>query len=48
MIDLQEKGRGTENGVPTIVLVSSSIDNLFCITAINLLVSIIFKRTGNY
>uniref|UniRef100_A0A0N5A726 Na_H_Exchanger domain-containing protein n=1 Tax=Parastrongyloides trichosuri TaxID=131310 RepID=A0A0N5A726_PARTI len=42
MIDLQEKGRGTENGVPTIVLVSSSIDNLFCITAINLAISIIF------
>ncbi|CEF59258.1 GH07323p [Strongyloides ratti] len=47
MIHLQEKGRGTENGVPTIVLVSSSIDNLFCITAINLAISIIFRRTDS-
>uniref|UniRef100_A0AC35U6P0 Na_H_Exchanger domain-containing protein n=1 Tax=Rhabditophanes sp. KR3021 TaxID=114890 RepID=A0AC35U6P0_9BILA len=47
MIKLQENGRGTENGVPTIVLVSTSVDNLFCITAINLAVSIVFRRTDS-
>ncbi|KAH7697050.1 Protein F41E7.2, partial [Aphelenchoides avenae] len=41
MIHLQERGRGTTKGIPTMILASASIDNIFCITAFSVASAIV-------
>uniref|UniRef100_A0A914CJ89 Cation/H+ exchanger domain-containing protein n=1 Tax=Acrobeloides nanus TaxID=290746 RepID=A0A914CJ89_9BILA len=46
MIQLQEKGLGTYKGIPTIILASASIDNLYCITAFYFMADMVFMEHG--
>ena len=46
MIKLQEKGLGTYKGIPTIILASASIDNLYCITAFYFMADMVFMEHG--
>jgi solute carrier family 9B (sodium/hydrogen exchanger), member 1/2 len=46
MINFQENDRGTDKGVPTMVLVASSTDNLYCVTAFYMASSIVFTTAG--
>jgi hypothetical protein len=46
MIFLQEENRGTEKGIPTIILASASLDNLYCITAFYVASSLTFASNG--
>ncbi|ETN84696.1 hypothetical protein NECAME_06726 [Necator americanus] len=41
MLDLQSQGLGTRKGIPTLVLASATLDNIFCITAFSAAVSIV-------
>jgi NhaP-type Na+/H+ or K+/H+ antiporter len=46
IISLQEKGYGRDKGIPTTILASVSIDNIYCITAFTVVGSIVFTRNG--
>ena len=46
MINFQENDRGTDKGVPTMALVASSVDNLYCVTAFYMTSSIVFTTAG--
>uniref|UniRef100_A0A914CKJ7 Cation/H+ exchanger domain-containing protein n=1 Tax=Acrobeloides nanus TaxID=290746 RepID=A0A914CKJ7_9BILA len=48
MIQLQEKGLGTYKGIPTIILASASIDNLYCITAFYFMADMVFMEHDLY
>ena len=39
MIKLQNEDRGTRKGVPTVILASATLDNLFCITCFYILMA---------
>ncbi|KAF7636267.1 Na_H_Exchanger domain-containing protein [Meloidogyne graminicola] len=41
MIELQHKHKGTSKGIPTIVLASALIDNIFCITSFSIAYEIV-------
>uniref|UniRef100_A0A914C478 Cation/H+ exchanger domain-containing protein n=1 Tax=Acrobeloides nanus TaxID=290746 RepID=A0A914C478_9BILA len=47
MINFQENDRGTDKGVPTMVLVASSVDNLYCVTAFYMASSIVFTTADD-
>ncbi|CAD5222794.1 unnamed protein product [Bursaphelenchus xylophilus] len=47
MIRLQAHGRGTEKGIPTMILAAASIDNIYCITAFSITAAVFFGGTGN-
>ncbi|KAI6177842.1 hypothetical protein M3Y97_00951400 [Aphelenchoides bicaudatus] len=46
IIRLQEKGYGTDKGIPTTILASVSIDNIYCITAFTIVGSVVFGVNG--
>jgi hypothetical protein len=46
MIKLQNSGRGTEKGIPTMILASATIDNLYCVTGFSMASSIVFTEIG--
>ncbi|KAJ1361586.1 Sodium/hydrogen exchanger 9B2 [Parelaphostrongylus tenuis] len=41
MLELQSQGLGTRKGIPTLVLASAALDNIFCITAFSVTVTIV-------
>ncbi|EYC22788.1 hypothetical protein Y032_0016g2947 [Ancylostoma ceylanicum] len=43
MLDLQSQGLGTRKGIPTLVLASATLDNIFCITAFSAATTIVFS-----
>ncbi|PIO74624.1 hypothetical protein TELCIR_03364 [Teladorsagia circumcincta] len=43
MLDLQNQGLGTRKGVPTLALASATLDNVFCITAFSVIMTIVFS-----
>ncbi|KAH7732236.1 Protein F41E7.1 [Aphelenchoides avenae] len=47
MIQLQEQGRGTEKGIPTVILASATIDNIYCITAFTIASAVIFSNADD-
>uniref|UniRef100_A0A1I8A140 Na_H_Exchanger domain-containing protein n=1 Tax=Steinernema glaseri TaxID=37863 RepID=A0A1I8A140_9BILA len=47
MIEIQNKRLGVEKGVPTVVLASASIDNLYSITAFSVAAAVIFTRADD-
>uniref|UniRef100_A0A0K0F9R6 GH07323p (inferred by orthology to a D. melanogaster protein) n=1 Tax=Strongyloides venezuelensis TaxID=75913 RepID=A0A0K0F9R6_STRVS len=46
MIELEEKKLGTKKGLPTIILVGASIDNIFSISIIYLFITMIFNLSA--
>ncbi|CAK5083627.1 unnamed protein product [Meloidogyne enterolobii] len=46
MIELQHKHKGTSKGIPTIVLASALIDNIFCISAFSIAYEIVSSSKG--
>lgn len=49
MLKFELEGRGTDKGIPTAMLTSLSIDNIYCITAYTILNSILyFKNNGKF
>ncbi|CAK5080270.1 unnamed protein product [Meloidogyne enterolobii] len=46
MIELQHKHEGTSKGIPTIVLASALIDNIFCISAFSIAYEIVSASKG--
>ncbi|KHJ90919.1 hypothetical protein OESDEN_09226, partial [Oesophagostomum dentatum] len=51
MLDLQSQGLGTRKGIPTLVLATATLDNIFCITAFSVAATIFFstgKDAGNF
>uniref|UniRef100_A0A7E4VM45 Na_H_Exchanger domain-containing protein n=1 Tax=Panagrellus redivivus TaxID=6233 RepID=A0A7E4VM45_PANRE len=46
MIQLQNEERGTDKGIPTIVLASATIDNLYSITAFYIVIATSLNATG--
>lgn len=47
MIELQEKGYGTNKGIPTIILAGASIDDIFAITIFTMFLGIGTNAEGN-
>ncbi|KAI1732159.1 sodium/hydrogen exchanger family domain-containing protein [Ditylenchus destructor] len=47
MIQLQNEGRGVDKGIPTVALASASIDNIYCITAFSISMSIVFTTNDD-
>jgi hypothetical protein len=48
IIRLQDKGYGTDKGIPTTILASVSIDNIYCITAFTIVGSVVFGFNGEF
>ncbi|KAM4811017.1 sodium/hydrogen exchanger 9B1 [Urocitellus parryii] len=46
MLLLQEKGYGTEKGIPTLLIAASSLDDIVAITGFNTFLSIVFSSGG--
>ncbi|XGW28407.1 hypothetical protein V3C99_008300 [Haemonchus contortus] len=46
MLDLQSRGLGSRKGIPTIVLASATLDNIFCITAFSIVTTIAFSTNS--
>lgn len=46
MLEFELKGRGTDKGIPTAILTSLSIDNIYCITGYTILSSTIFYQNN--
>jgi hypothetical protein len=46
MIRLQNEERGTNKGIPSIVLAAAAIDNIYSITAFSAVSSVVFARAG--
>uniref|UniRef100_A0A7E4V8L5 Na_H_Exchanger domain-containing protein n=1 Tax=Panagrellus redivivus TaxID=6233 RepID=A0A7E4V8L5_PANRE len=46
MIRLQKEERGTDKGIPTVVLASTNIDNLYCITAFYIVIATTLNANG--
>lgn len=45
MVELEKEGRGTNKGIPTSMLASVGIDNIYCVTVYTILNSTMFKRS---
>lgn len=45
MIELEKEGRGINKGIPTAMLASVAIDNIYCVTAYTILNATMFKRS---
>ncbi|WKY08556.1 hypothetical protein Q1695_007797 [Nippostrongylus brasiliensis] len=43
MLDLQEQGLGTRKGIPSLVLASTTLDNIFCVTAFSVATTTVFS-----
>ncbi|KAI1700260.1 sodium/hydrogen exchanger family domain-containing protein [Ditylenchus destructor] len=48
MIQLHAEGRGVDKGIPTVALASASIDNIYCVTAFSIALSIVFHTSGDF
>lgn len=44
MCELQNEGRGVDKGIPTVILASASVDNIYCITGFSVAAAIVFSR----
>lgn len=47
MLEFGSQGRGTDKGIPTAMLTSLSIDNIYCITAYTILSSTLFIESDS-
>ncbi|KAI1725660.1 sodium/hydrogen exchanger family domain-containing protein [Ditylenchus destructor] len=44
---VENEGRGVEKGIPTVALASASIDNIYCVTAFSISMSIVFTTNDD-
>ena len=47
MIRLQKEERGTDKGIPTVILTSTTIDNLYCITVFHIVLATTLNASDN-
>jgi NhaP-type Na+/H+ or K+/H+ antiporter len=45
MLDFQERGLGTNKGIPTLFIASSSFDNIIAITGHSVMIGIVFNQS---